>query len=71
MLFLFFFSFSHMEMKPEVRERLESVDFNNWQWKEWEMLSLIRHMYIDLNFLKTFNIPVSIIWINIHMGQVA
>ena len=48
-------------MKPEVRERLESVDFNNWQWKEWEMLSLIRHMYIDLNFLKTFNIPVSII----------
>jgi len=49
-----------MEMKPEVRERLESVDFNNWQWKEFEMLSLIKHMYLDLNFLKTFNIPNSI-----------
>jgi len=47
-----------MEVRSEVKGLLESVNFNNWQWNEAEMLVLLRQMYLDLGLLDTFNIPV-------------
>lgn len=48
-----------MEVRSEVKGLLESVNFNNWQWNEAEMLVLLRQMYLDLGLLDTFNIPKS------------
>jgi len=42
----------------EVREYLKKPAFNNWQWDDAEMIMLLRQMFLDLDFLRKFEIEV-------------
>lgn len=45
-------------MTDEVSEYLRKPTFDNWQWDDPEMLILLRQMFIDLDFIRRFNIEV-------------
>ena len=52
--------YSQVQVTDEVRDYLKKPSFDNWQWDDSEMMVLIRQMYIDLGFVTTFNIEVSV-----------
>ncbi|XP_074653981.1 high affinity cGMP-specific 3',5'-cyclic phosphodiesterase 9A-like isoform X2 [Tubulanus polymorphus] len=49
---------SQVQVTDEVREYLRRPTFDNWQWDDSEMLILLQQMYIDLGFIKKYNIEM-------------
>ncbi|XP_066265479.1 high affinity cGMP-specific 3',5'-cyclic phosphodiesterase 9A-like isoform X1 [Branchiostoma lanceolatum] len=48
-------------LSQETVEYLKNPSFNNWHWEPNEMLSLLEHMYYELDLVKEFNIdPIAI-----------
>ena len=42
----------------EIRQLIRKTQFDNWAWEEYEMLLLLRQMFIDLNLVKDLKIEV-------------
>ncbi|XP_078583087.1 high affinity cGMP-specific 3',5'-cyclic phosphodiesterase 9A-like isoform X3 [Branchiostoma floridae x Branchiostoma japonicum] len=48
-------------LSQETVEYLKNPSFNNWHWEPNEMLSLLEHMYYELDLVNEFNIdPIAI-----------
>ncbi|XP_074653983.1 high affinity cGMP-specific 3',5'-cyclic phosphodiesterase 9A-like isoform X4 [Tubulanus polymorphus] len=52
---------SQVQVTDEVREYLRRPTFDNWQWDDSEMLILLQQMYIDLGFIKKYNIEIPVL----------
>ncbi|KAG0711898.1 High affinity cGMP-specific 3',5'-cyclic phosphodiesterase 9A [Chionoecetes opilio] len=44
----------------DTQELLRLPSFNNWAWKDWEILFLLQHMYNDLGLLSKFGIETEV-----------
>ncbi|XP_070561669.1 high affinity cGMP-specific 3',5'-cyclic phosphodiesterase 9A-like isoform X2 [Ptychodera flava] len=52
---------SNVQMAENVKLYLRKPTFDNWQWEDAEMLVLLQQMYIDLEFVETFNIEMPVL----------
>ncbi|XP_064610450.1 high affinity cGMP-specific 3',5'-cyclic phosphodiesterase 9A-like isoform X1 [Liolophura sinensis] len=56
-----FLKMSRVQVTDEVSEYLRKPTFDNWQWDDSEMLILLRQMFIDLDFIRKFNIELPVL----------
>ncbi|XP_041926050.1 high affinity cGMP-specific 3',5'-cyclic phosphodiesterase 9A [Alosa pseudoharengus] len=56
-----FLQMSSLEVSDEVRQYLKTPTFDNWQWEDAEIMVLLQVMYVDLDFISTFNIELEVL----------
>ncbi|XP_031438039.1 high affinity cGMP-specific 3',5'-cyclic phosphodiesterase 9A isoform X2 [Clupea harengus] len=56
-----FLKMSTLEVSEEVRQYLKTPTFDNWQWEDAEIMVLLQVMYVDLDFISTFNIELEVL----------